>query len=209
MLLEAFAFTFGAMCLVDVHAQEPSGKALVVYFSRTRGMPADADAVSHATPAVGSTALAAAAIAAELCADLAAIEVRKDYPVDHRENSIVAKRERDADERPEFDLPSDFAQKLQSAQVVFLGYPIWWFQEPMVIRSFLLVYRQELKAKIVVPFCTSLAVDVDRSARNIRELLASDKVLEGRRFETGNAGTPEAAARWARTIFNQCMRRAP
>ena len=79
----------------------------------------------------------------------------------------------------------------------------------MVIRSFLLVYRQELKAKIVVPFCTSLAVDVDRSARNIRELLASDKVLEGRRFETGNAGTPEAAARWARTIFNQCMRRAP
>lgn len=207
-LLEPFAFAFGAMRLADVHAQEAPGKALVVYFSRTRGMPANADAVSHATPAVGNTALAAAAIAAELSADLVAIEVRRNYPADHRENSAIAKRERDADERPEFDLPSDFAQKLQGAQVVFLGYPIWWYQEPMVIRSFLQAYRQELKTKIVVPFCTSMAVDVDRSARNISKLLASDKVLEGRRFETDSADTPEAAACWARTVFNQCMRTA-
>lgn len=38
---------------------------------------------------------------------------------------------------------------------VFIGFPIWWHEEPAVIRTFLDNYRDELKGKVLYPFCTS------------------------------------------------------
>ena len=38
---------------------------------------------------------------------------------------------------------------------LFLGFPIWWHEEPAVIRTFLDDYRSELKGKVIFPFCTS------------------------------------------------------
>lgn len=38
---------------------------------------------------------------------------------------------------------------------VFVGFPIWWHEEPAVIRTFLDNYREELKNKVIYPFCTS------------------------------------------------------
>lgn len=38
---------------------------------------------------------------------------------------------------------------------LFLGFPIWWHEEPAVIRTFLDNYRSELKGKVIFPFCTS------------------------------------------------------
>lgn len=38
---------------------------------------------------------------------------------------------------------------------VFIGFPIWWHEEPAVIRTFLDNYRDQLKGKVLYPFCTS------------------------------------------------------
>lgn len=38
---------------------------------------------------------------------------------------------------------------------VFIGFPIWWHEEPAVIRTFLDNYREQLKGKTLYPFCTS------------------------------------------------------
>lgn len=38
---------------------------------------------------------------------------------------------------------------------VFIGFPIWWHEEPAVIRTFLDNYREWLKGKVLYPFCTS------------------------------------------------------
>lgn len=38
---------------------------------------------------------------------------------------------------------------------VFIGFPIWWQEEPAVIRTFLDNYREQLKGKVLYPFCTS------------------------------------------------------
>lgn len=40
-------------------------------------------------------------------------------------------------------------------KTVFIGFPIWWHEEPAVIRTFLDNYREQLKGKVLYPFCTS------------------------------------------------------
>lgn len=45
----------------------------------------------------------------------------------------------------------DFAK----ADTVFVGFPIWWHEEPAVIRTFLDNYGEQLKGKVIFPFCTS------------------------------------------------------
>lgn len=45
----------------------------------------------------------------------------------------------------------DFAK----VDTVFIGFPIWWHEEPAVIRTFLDNYGPQLKDKVIYPFCTS------------------------------------------------------
>lgn len=45
----------------------------------------------------------------------------------------------------------DFAK----VDTVFIGFPIWWHEEPAVIRTFLDDYKEQLKGKVLYPFCTS------------------------------------------------------
>lgn len=43
----------------------------------------------------------------------------------------------------------------EKVDTVFIGFPIWWHEEPAVIRTFLDKYRDQLKDKVLYPFCTS------------------------------------------------------
>ena len=191
-LLTCAAF-LGVTGVAPVWAKEK--KILTAYFSRTDGMPTDADCVTHATPAVGNTAVMAKSIAGALGADLFEIRTTRDYPVLHRENSRVAEGEMKADERPPLfaDVPD-----VSAYDVIFVGYPIWWYQEPMVIRTFL--ERYDWAGKTIVPFCTSMAVGIEKSRENIRRLCPGAKVLDGRRFETERGDTAQEAASWAKSL---------
>lgn len=187
------ATLWSVMGIVPVMASEK--KILTAYFSRAAEMPTDADCVTHATPAVGNTAVMAKSIAGALGADLFEIRTTRDYPVLHRENSRVAEGEMKADERPPLfaDVPD-----VSAYDVIFVGYPIWWYQEPMVIRTFL--ERYDWAGKTIVPFCTSMAVGIEKSRENIRRLCPGAKVLDGRRFETEQGDTAQEAASWAKSL---------
>ena len=47
----------------------------------------------------------------------------------------------------------DTAAPVAEADVVFIGYPVWWYREPSIIDSFLEAY--DFSGKKIVPFATS------------------------------------------------------
>lgn len=52
---------------------------------------------------------------------------------------------------------------------VFIGFPIWWHEEPAVIRTFLDDYRAQLKGKVLYPFCTSYESPMSEADATLRK----------------------------------------
>ena len=53
----------------------------------------------------------------------------------------------------------DFAK----VDTVLVGFPIWWHEEPAIIRSFLTTYHDQLKGKTLYPFCSSYSSPVSEA----------------------------------------------
>ena len=170
-------------------AQSPSSddaKILVVYFS-----PSNADtedAVSEATPRVeevSSVEYLAQLIADETHADLAKITPSEPYPVDYDETADQAKSEQDEDARPDFLLSVDPADY----DVIFIGYPIWWYHMPMILQSFFDAY--DLSGKTIIPFNTHAGSRDGGTYRDIEALEPNATVLEGLPVSGENAASAE------------------
>ena len=171
------------------------GKTLIAYFSLIDIVPDGADAVTHATPSLGNTAEAAAAIQELVGGDVFAIHTVQDYPVFHQEASDIAEEEMRSDARPEL---SDRVDNMDEYDIVYLGYPIWWYAEPMAIRTFLEAY--DFSGKTIVPFCTSLGAGVSESVENIKLLAPDATVLDGIALRTGREDMGEDIAAWLSEI---------
>ena len=63
----------------------------------------------------------------------------------------MAQDEQRDNARPQITLNGD-ADALESADTVFLGYPIWWGDAPMPVYTFL--EGRDWKGKTIYPFCT-------------------------------------------------------
>lgn len=109
------------------------GKALVAYFSQT-----------------GNTKTVADIIAQQTGADEFHIEPATPYTDDYDTLLEVAQQEKQDDARPAI---ADTIDNIDDYDVIYLGTPIWWYEEPMIIRTFLDDY--DLSGKTVAPFCTS------------------------------------------------------
>ena len=155
-------------------------RILIAYFSQVDIVPDGADAVSHATPASGNTESAALEIQKQVGGDLFAIKTVKVYPASHQECSAIAEEEMRSDTRPEL---STHVENMDDYDTVYIGYPIWWYQEPMAIRSFLDEY--DFSGKTVIPFCTSLGAGVSQSESDIKAMLPDASVLSGITLHTG------------------------
>ena len=106
-------------------------KVLVVYFSET-----------------GNTQKLAKLISDEIGGDFRRIETVKSYPTGEALFDYT-KNERDNDERPEL---KDLEVNMDDYDVIFVGYPIWWYTLPMPIYTFFDNY--DFSGKIIVPFNT-------------------------------------------------------
>ena len=101
-----------------------------------------------------------------------------DEDIAYNNSSCRANQEQnDKTVRPEIAEPID---SLDSYNTVFLGYPIWWGQEPRIIDTFLESY--DLSDKTVIPFCTSASSGISTSERNIAALVPIGEQLAGKRF---------------------------
>ena len=181
----------------DSDAAEPTAekKTLIAYFSLIDIVPEGADASAHATPSIGNTESAAIEIQKQVGGDLFAIKTVKTYPVSHRECSAIAEEEMRSDARPEL---STHVENMADYDTIYIGYPIWWYQEPMAIRSFLEEY--DFSGKTVIPFCTTLGAGVSESEDNIKSLLPDATVLSGVTLRTGRQDMSGDISDWLSDI---------
>ena len=119
-------------------------KSIVVYFSRT-GEQYGVGVIEK-----GNTAIVADMIVEQTDADSFEILPKADnYPMTYKELTDVAKEEQNQNARPEI---KDTIQDFDKYDTVYLGYPIWWGDLPMICYTFLESY--DFSGKTIIPFCT-------------------------------------------------------
>lgn len=88
---------------------------------------------------------------------------------------------------------------MESYNVVFVGYPVWWGTIPMPVASFLSEY--DFSGKKIVPFCTHEGSRLGRSVSNIKELCPNSTVIEGLTVRGSNVKTAESKiSEWLQEI---------
>ncbi len=153
----------------------PAGKdTLVVYFSAT-----------------GTTKAVAETLADVTGADLYEIKAAREYTdadLDwHDSSSRTTIEQNDPSFRPE--IGSD-PVCLEGYTTVYIGYPIWWGEEPRILDTFVETY--DFDGITLIPFCTSGGSGIGRSGQNLAENAGSGTWLEGKRL---GAGISEAELR--------------
>lgn len=68
-----------------------------------------------------------------------------------------------------------------SYDVVFVGFPVWWYVEPRIIDTFLEGY--DLAEKTIVPFATSGTSRLGGAPGRMRGICPGARVLDGDRLE--------------------------
>ena len=147
-------------------SKENSG-VLVVYFSAT-----------------GTTKGVAEKIAGITDADTYEIKAAQEYTdADlnwNDSNSRSTKEQNDSAARPE--IGSD-AISLDGYTTIYIGYPIWWGEEPRIMDTFVESYSFD--GITMIPFCTSSSSGIGRSGQNLADNAGSGTWLEGKRFGGG------------------------
>ena len=147
--------------------EDPEGsRVLVAYFSAT-----------------GNTEAVAGYIAQATGGDLFEITPADPYTVDDLnwtdENSRVVYEYENPDER-DTELASDTPDGWEDYDVIFLGYPIWWYDAAWPVDGF--VEANDFTGKTVIPFCTSSSSGLGESGSRLAELADAGDWLEGQRF---------------------------
>lgn len=133
--------------------------------------------------ASGSTSKLASTLAAAANADL--YEIRPAVPYERKDLNWMDKKARttvemqDPNCRPAM---ADSDAPIAGVDVVFLGFPIWWYREPSIIDSFLDAY--DFSGKTVVPFLTSGGSELGEGQERIEKFAGGAKVLRGKRFSS-------------------------
>ena len=152
-------------------------KTLVAYFS-----------------ASGTTAKVAKKMAKAIGADL--FEIKPETPYSgadlnwQNKNSRSSVEMNDRSSRPAIAVK---AADMPQYDVVFVGFPVWWYREPSIIDTFMESY--DFAGKTVIPFATSGGSGLGDSAANMQKLAKGAKVVDGKRF-SGSASAEELKA-WA------------
>ena len=77
--------------------------------------------------------------------------------------------------------------------VIFVGFPIWWYIAPTIINTFLEQY--DLAGKTIIPFATSGGSGRGKTTEALKPSCPASNLLEGRIFK-GNVSKAELAE-WA------------
>ena len=156
-------------------------KALVAYFS-----------------ASGVTAKVAEKLAGAIGADIHEIKPETPYTsadlnwMDKKSRSSVEMNDRSS--RPAIGSKVD---DMAQYNVVFVGFPVWWYCEPSIIDTFMEAY--DFTGKKVIPFATSGGSGLGDSYKNMQALAKGANVVDGRKFSR-NASADELGA-WAKAFM--------
>ncbi len=156
-------------------------KMLVAYFSAT-----------------GVTKVVAENLAKAADADLYEIKPAKPYSnedlnwLNQNARSTVEMKNRDS--RPEI-IEDDFS--IEKYDVVFLGFPIWWYIAPTIINTFL--EKHDFSGKTIILFATSGGSRFGSAIENLKNSIGdSAKIVEGRILNTNP--TVEELTQWVNSL---------
>lgn len=135
----------------------------------------DVDAVTSASVLLpGNTAKLAEWIQEATGGDMFSIITTEPYSSDYDECLEQAIEEHDEDARPTL---TSRVENMDDYDVIFLGYPNWWYSCPMAILTF--IEDNDLSGKTIIPFCAHGTGGLARSVRDITAALPDDcTVLE-------------------------------
>ena len=145
--------------------ESQTGKdVLVVYFSAT-----------------GTTKGVAEKIASVTGADLYEIKAVQEYTAEDLDwndsDSRTTHEQNDPAVRPE--IGSD-PVSLEGYSTIYIGFPIWWGEEPRIMDTFVESY--DFDGITMIPFCTSSSSGIGMSGKNLESNAGSGKWLDGQRF---------------------------
>ena len=92
-------------------------------------------------------------------------------------SSRSTKEQNDKNVRPEIGSEKI---SLEGYTTLYLGFPIWWGEEPRILDTFVETYSFD--GITVIPFCTSGGSGIGRSGPNMEALAGSGTWMDGERF---------------------------
>lgn len=143
--------------LVEQMREKEDKKVLVAYFSYSGTTKGVADAISE-----------------RMGATLFEIKTQKEYSNVYTESNWEIRR----NEKPEL---ADAVEQMESYDIIFVGYPVWWHATPASVNTFLEGY--DLKGKLIIPFCTSGESDIDETMPTFLNSCEGLAVHEGKRIQ--------------------------
>ena len=137
-------------------------KILVVYFSWSGNL----DKMAHW-------------VADETGGDIIRVLAKEEYPADYNATADRAKKEQDDGVRPEITV-SLTAEQIEKYDVIFFGFPVWWYDLPMPMWTFL--ESVDLSGKTVIPFFSH-----EGSSNGASSLSTITTLAKGASVNTDNA----------------------
>ena len=181
--------------------QASDAKILIAYFTAAEN--SDVDAVSSASvvtvngEAKGCVQAVAEMIQEGTGGDLFSIQTEFDYPGGIGELIEYAAGEQEREDRPTL---TTHIENLDDYDVIFIGYPNWWYDMPMAMYSFFEEY--DFTGKTIIPFNTHRGSRFSSTISTIQELEPGATVIEdGFTFPGDNAAdAAEDVAAWLETL---------
>ena len=176
-------------------------KILIAYFTAAEN--SDVDAVSSASvvtvngEAKGCVQAVAEMIQEGTGGDLFSIQTEFDYPGGIGELIEYAAGEQEREDRPTL---TTHIENLDDYDVIFIGYPNWWYDMPMAMYTFFEEY--DFAGKTIIPFNTHRGSRFSSTISTIQELEPEATVVEdGFTFPGDNAAEAAAdVAAWLETL---------
>lgn len=75
--------------------------------------------------------------------------------------------------------------------VVFIGFPIWWYTAPTIVNTF--IEANDLKGKTLIPFATSGGSTIDKACTDLKATYPDLQWQKGRLL---NDATPDSIRTW-------------
>ena len=163
-------------------------RSLVVYFSMPETTNPSNMTTEEANSTVvingevlGNTQYMAQVIQQTTGADIFRIEPETPYPTNHSTLVDQASAEQAANARPAI---KNRIANFDDYDTVFIGYPIWWSDMPMILYSFFDTY--DFSGKTIVPFGTHGGSSFAGTPAKIQSLEPNAKILDGLTISRNN-----------------------
>lgn len=145
----------------------------------------------------GNTSIIAKMIAEQTGADLFEIEAVNAYPETYDGLLDVSRQEMSDNARPEIVGTVD---NMEDYDIVFVGYPNWWGDMPMIIYNFLESY--DFSGKTVIPFCTHGGSGLSGTESTIADITGAEMMdgfdIAGEAAQNQRDKASEAVTEWLR-----------